>query len=243
MKKTETVHLRKQIIQDMFKRLSKEAVNEFEKDFGPILEKELINNFPMKYSSRPLFLEPSLQINDEYFNNLMNASVFREMVINLQGYVMVTSEFCKALANFIGKESKVLEIMSGSGALAYGLRKEGIEVIATDNFSLFNESSLWTNVENIDAIAAIKKYVTEVDYLLVSWPPYQNSIIDQVLEAVANINPNIYIIHIGEINGCTGTETMWDRLTAIEDTRFEEVYNTYRTWDMLYDVPGLYKVF
>lgn len=231
-----------QLIESIIGRVPDEFKKEFEKDFGPILRKELISTFPIKYRRKSISFEEPLKFDDKVFSAQINSGLFREIVIGMQGYAMVTQRFCKSLAKFIGKDSKVLEIMSGTGALAYGLRNEEINIIATDNFTTYTETLLWTDVENIDAIAAVKKYAAEVDYLLVTWPPYQNPIIDNVLELIANINPDIKIIHIGEPNGCTGTETMWEYLIPVEDNDFIDVCSSYHTWSILHDFPGLYKI-
>lgn len=93
-----------------------------------------------------------------------------------RGYGMwgiVDLVWTKALANFVGGR-KCLEIMAGRGWLSKALRHHGVDVIATGKLSNSYDQLLArgtvTEVEELDAVAAVAKYGRDVDVLVVSWP-------------------------------------------------------------------------
>ena len=79
---------------------------------------------------------------DIYVKSLFEASLdeynkqisCRYDIIRTTGFPIITKKLCRALAKFIG-DRKVLEVMSGLGCLAKGLRDEGVDIKATDNFT------------------------------------------------------------------------------------------------------------
>lgn len=99
---------------------------------------QIPQNYPIELFTRP-----------EIFNT-------RRDVIELQGFAVLEKEWLEVLANWIGKR-KVLEVMSGCGALTKALQDFGVDIIATDNFSLEDKwQNIWCEIENIDAVDAIK---------------------------------------------------------------------------------------
>ena len=89
----------------------------------------------------------------------------RDIVINHMGYALIANDWIVPLSLWIG-DRKCLEVMSGSGALAYALRKQNVKIIPTDNFSgddnfhyfWKEDGMMWLEVEKIDAVSAVKKY-------------------------------------------------------------------------------------
>ena len=62
------------------------------------------------------------------------------------------------LADWIGKR-KVIEVMSGCGALAKILIDNIIDIVPTDNMNCQSEwQQVWCNVEKFDCLDAIQKY-------------------------------------------------------------------------------------
>jgi len=135
----------------------------------------------------------------------------------VRGYGMwslVDSKWTGDLAGWIG-ERKCLEVMSGAGWLAKALSEHGVRVIATD----FDASGRWGGqskvhpVELLDALTAISRY-PDVEVLLVSWPPYNNPVIEQVAKKWGAKRP---IAYIGEAcGGCTATEVFCKHFSVSE---------------------------
>jgi hypothetical protein len=166
----------------------------------------------------------------------------RKKFIQEMGFAYISWRWVNPLVTWIGKRS-VLEVMSGKGALSAALRRKKIDIIATDDFSWHKEQkwdSLWTNVEDIDAISAIKKYGKERDILLMSWAPYSEPIGYEVLKSYYEINPNGILLVIGEDQGgCTADFDFFDHFQKIEDKEFEKVQKNYQSWEGVYDYPNI----
>lgn len=175
--------------------------------------------------------------NREMFFNPLDVTVsvfFRE-----KGYfALITKPFIKALANFIG-DSKVLEVFAGSGLLTSQLKDAGVDIRATDNFSWNIETD---NVENIDAVEAVKKY-SDVDYILMSWQPYDKSHDYEMVQALKKYNPEARIINITEgYGGCIGSTAFYEAVEAVENDKFYDVTSSYERWKGVHDYPYLFKI-
>lgn len=169
---------------------------------------------------------------------------FRNNMINIQGYPIITKRLCKSLAEFIGNR-KVLEVMSGKGALAKGLIDEGINIKPTDNFSwefprFFN--NLWTDIENINALDAIKKYAKDYDILLASWMPYNDPIAYDILLEMRKQNPNMIMLYIGEDwGGCCACDKFFEAAQRIENKTIEDINeNVFRVHYGIHDEVMLF---
>lgn len=171
-----------------------------------------------------------------------NSYDYREILMPIVGYTLITKKFCEALATFIG-EKKVLEVMAGTGCLTYGLRQCGVDIHATDDLSEGFYSKFWIDdLEQLDCIESIKKYGKEIDYLLIGWPAYKAPLLT-VIHLLKYINPKAEIIYIGEARGgCTGHDTLWDRVAPISDDTFYQVVYNYKAWYGLMDRPYLLRV-
>lgn len=171
-----------------------------------------------------------------------NSYDYRETLMSIVGYTLVTKAFCEALAAFIG-DKKVLEIMAGTGCLTYGLRSCGVTIHATDDLSEGLYSKFWIDdLEQLDCIESIKKYGKDIDYLLVSWAADKAPLLT-VVTLLRHMNPKAEIIYIGEPKGgCTGHDALWDRVTPIHDDEFYPAVSNYRSWYGLHDKPYLLRV-
>ena len=175
----------------------------------------------------------------------------RSDVVKKIGFLLVTKEWVEDLSNAIG-DKKCLEIMAGSGALSKTLKDKGTNVIATDNFSWRkneNGSSTesWTtdsgnhycDIEQLDAVEAIKKY-KDVDYILMSWAPYEDPIATEVLKAMREYNPNAVLIYFGEgWGGCTANDEFFELVEEVEINGFDFV--NVPSWYGINDTMILYK--
>ena len=155
-------------------------------DFKKILElidkKEIPNNFD------------NLKDNVYRFNleKITQNYIFREQCINKIGYVLLSHNLINALAVYL-KNKKCLEVMAGCGSISKCLKDKGIDIIATDNYSWnnhcwFNKNNNWCDIENIDCVKAIQKYGQSIDYIIMSWPPYDSPEANNVLLEVQRIN-------------------------------------------------------
>lgn len=150
------------------------------------------------------------------FDYCHTIGIAREAYITKYGFVLVTRRMIREMAKVFGKD-KVLEIMSGTGYMAYALQKEGVNIIATDNHSwdenVFHTVMPWVEMHNVDCLKAIEwcaKNEPEVRWVLMSWPPYSEPIAAHVVRLLEEINTtirkdnpiNLFYIGEGE-GGCT----------------------------------------
>ena len=176
----------------------------------------------------------------------------RKSFIKNMGFVLISKDWIKDLSQWIGKRN-CLELMSGLGALSYGLRMQGVSIIATDNYSwkettngevslLWNDNKMWTHVENLGALEAVKKHGGNVDIIIMSWPPYDDEIAVKVLKRMRDINPSCIMIYIGGgKRGCTANEEFFTIFKKIEDESFNEANVKFQSWPLIKDQPFLIK--
>lgn len=135
--------------------------------------------------------------------------------------------------------------MAGCGTLSAALQKEGIDVTPTDNFSWRHhwsteENKLWTEVEEIDCLEAIKKY-PDADIFIMSWT-YMNNTAYESLKLIREVNPNALLIYIGEgWGGCTADDAFFDLVEKVDDEDFETAVQNFSQWYGLYDRIRLFR--
>jgi len=167
---------------------------------------------------------------------------YRSAYIQLMGYSLVCRSWVRPLAEFIGSR-KVLEIMSGTGALAKALRDEGTDIIATDDYSWkATFAGQWTKVEKRSALSAIKKYGKSVDFIIMSWP-YLDDMALKSLEKMRTVNPDCRLIYIGEpMGGCNADNSFFAGAVLDEaDSALDNVRKAYPRWYSFNDTIFLYK--
>ncbi|WP_125981609.1 class I SAM-dependent methyltransferase [Loigolactobacillus iwatensis] len=122
-----------------------------------------------------------------------------------------TQEFVADLARLPGR--RYLEVMAGNGYISAGLRHLGQTVFATDTLDWVHENEtgrhLVTEVEALDACTAYKKYVSQIDYVIMSWSPDGVPIDWQLLQLMRQTKPQLPLFCIGERNGCTNSTIFW----------------------------------
>lgn len=166
----------------------------------------------------------------------------RDKFIKEMGFAYVSWKWVNPLVSWLGSKS-VLEVMSGKGALSFALRQKGVNVIATDDFSWHDNlkwNTLWTEIEDIDAISAINKYGKKSDVLIMSWAPYNEPIGYEVLKRYNEVNPNGILLVIGEGHGgCTADDNFFRHFQTINDDAFEEVDSCFERWEGIHDYPQI----
>lgn len=162
-------------------------------------------------------------ISTTLLDSVYGKTIFREYYITEVGFTVVTKQFARGMYDTLLKDKKCLEIMSGTGALAKALKDAGVDIIATDNYSGINyypfNSNLWTDVEKIDSLEAIKKYGKDVDCMIMSWIPTESEIGYESLKLLHDINPDCQVIVIGEESAtisATSTEKFKENINIIK---------------------------
>ncbi len=185
-------------------------------------------------------------IPDSYNKLILHNRMLRGEILKRLGFSLVCTQWIKPLSQWIGNR-KCLEVMSGCGSLTKALKDEGINIIATDNFSWKgidnwnNTKHYWTEIEDMDAIESIEKYGKEVDIIIMSWA-YMDDTAFRVLQTMRKVNPDLIMIYIGEGHeGCTADDEFYDSLIEIEDNEFSNINKLYPRWFGIHDCLWLIK--
>lgn len=215
-----------------------------------------IYNFeiPDKFESGRNFEHALVEISI-YMKENFNAALYSpdrvfEAFLWLSSYAIITKPWLKDMAVIL-KDKKVLEVACGNGMLTKGLRDEGIDVIATnhdvstnaDGYSIFVSRPWIDDIEIIDAVEAVYKYGKDVDYILLSWPPYNNKLDLSILKAMRKVNPNCILIIIGEeVGGYTGSIDFYNSVRNAVPKRLEMFANLkFKTRMAVHDCVQFYK--
>lgn len=219
-------------------------IDELCKVFDPIFDKELIESFPEALSdasflSRGLDYHLNRKRVPDYITNAI-----RWAYITRAGFSIITKPLVDKLADYL-KGKQCLEIMAGKGVLSKALQDRGVDIIATDNKSWhmpFAYEDTWTEVENLEAGDAIRKY-KNVDYILVSWMT-TDAPSKRIIRMIRKYNPNAKLIVIGEEGGCTSNDEWFDRVEECFDIDFieENIYTEMKSWYGIHDKIEVYKV-
>lgn len=114
----------------------------------------------------------------------------------LGAYWMPNPQFVDELAQFL-KGKRVLEVFAGNGFLASLLAAQGVSIRATTRFSGHDahEHGLYHDVEDVDAVTAVRQYAHAHDVLLMCWP----TVTPAALLAVAEWGVDRDLVYIGEV--------------------------------------------
>ena len=86
-------------------------------------------------------------------------------------YCFFSKDFVTALARSV-KTERCIEIAAGDGVLARSLRKSGVNVVASDDYSWDHKISYPPDVVRLEVKEAIDAHAPEV--VICSWPPARN---------------------------------------------------------------------
>jgi len=120
------------------------------------------------------------------------------------------------IASVIGFDTAV-EVGAGNGFWAalvkHRLEKIGCggTIFATDNFSLPKEYDNYTEVENLEAVEAVKKY-SMAKVLILIWPPRDDPM---AFNALSEFKGD-YVIYIGEPQGYSTGDNNFHQLLSAE---------------------------
>ena len=156
------------------------------------------------------------------------------------GFSLISEDWINPLARYMKKNlikemPLTLEIMAGGGSLTKALMDKGLTVRATDNDTWVWKWSKWTVVEKLNALDAIRKYISECSYLLCSWA-YMDDDLYNALILMRKLNPQCKLIYIGEsFGGCTASAKFFDTIEDVSDARFLQSVSRYKRWCGLHD--------
>ncbi len=162
---------------------------------------------------------------------------YHKAIVQSMGCALLAQSWLRPLAAYIGQRP-CLEIMAGTGALAWALGQYGCRVLPTDNFSLRDTfGRRWVKVRRMDALRAVKKYGKKVDFVLLSWP-FIGPLPQQILAWLRQHNPSCRLIYLGEWRGgCNVDDAFCD--FAQEDPEaaalVAQLRKHYQNWYALHD--------
>lgn len=196
-----------------------------QEEYDNLLQKLKNHELPDKY--------PDEFLKNSGLNMMVKTSMIDSIHDDILGkygsWVPITNEFCKKLSDLIKSlpdqrisnidpTPMILEVGCGNGMLSYGLRKYGIDVIATDNMSWERkEESLWINdIERLSYLEAFRKYKDDVNIIIISYPPYGDlnsyKMVKELYEYSAACRGAYLLIYIGELYGNCASSELFDFL-------------------------------
>ena len=173
---------------------------------------------------------------EEFSPNLClmaKAQLTRDDFISKGAFPLIANEWLKPLSEYIGT-GKCLEIMAGSGMLTFGLRKLGVNIIATDK-QPWKRFANWTDIEKIDGISAIRKYAKGMDYVIMSWPEMGDTA-NLILQELRAINPSVKLIYIGEPGGCCADTTFIRNLQIVDREITRKINKHFHSFAGIHDL-------
>ncbi len=150
----------------------------------------------------------------------------------------VNAPYIKALSEYLhGRPT--LEIMAGNGYISGGLinLRPAQTIYATDSTDWTHENETGkhpvTTIEPLDALTAIKKYGSQVDYVIMSWSPDKVEIDWEVLQLLRNDYPEVKLLVIGEKNGATNSAKFWQNAQLTQDAELQKVNEHLHSFDLI----------
>jgi len=213
------------------------------KAYDPIIAQLKAHEVPERYPAETIASFEDKQGLDEAF------MVVRDEIVKASGYAVLTMSWLRPLAEWIGGR-RCLEVMAGCGSLSKCLFNLGVDVICTDSYGWADKAATWFEtpwipVERLDAVAAIRKYGSERDIVICSWP-YMDDSCYQALLAMRESNPDALMLYIGEPAnafgaGATADDAFFRTAVPVLNESFERAVSNYMTCYVLHDRPMLFQ--
>jgi len=148
-------------------------------------------------------------------------------------WACVYKSWVTKLAQWIDGRS-VLEIMGGYGWLSKALRREGVEILCTDDGSWGKrrhfDGQPVTEIMELDAVGAVTEAAQLYDIVLCSWPHKSSAAFIDACKLI----PGKTFIYIGEDDkGCCAAPEFFKLFVA--DPRKDQPVTDLFTWDLVYD--------
>lgn len=163
------------------------------------------------------------------FDNLLVRNKYTKRI----SWCLVNKLWTKDLATYIGT-GKVVELYAGKGLIAKQLKEFGVDITSYDDFSWNMTNETFTKVLMKDSRDALKGYLNNtIDYVLMSWIPYEDETCIEVLKILKETQPKCKIIYIGEgYGGCNACDKFFDMLDLIYSS---ELNNNFQHFSGIYD--------
>ncbi len=166
---------------------------------------------------------------------------YRFFYTNNSWFVM-NHEFIKemsSLIKFIGFTN--FELACGSGWLTYWLKKYGVKNIKCSDSHKWTEKHIYTDIKKKDAVEIVKENIGRSLFIL-SWPPYNNSLAEDVW---SSMQKGQYLLYIGEYkNGCNANNNFFNLIKDYEYegiNYFKACKNSFLRFKYLHDHVYLYR--
>lgn len=164
---------------------------------------------------------------------------FRDYLEDTYGmWSYVNAPFAKALSTYLDGHP-VLEIMAGNGYISKGLRNNNSsqKIYTTDSQAWVSENETGkhpvTKIEKLDALAAIKKYGDQVDYVIMSWAPDKQETDWEVLQLIRQDYPQLQLLVIGEKDGATDSKKFWQAAHLSQPENLQQVNRQLHSFDLI----------
>ena len=167
------------------------------------------------------------------------ASAMSHAAMKAGFYARATDSFCKSMSQYLFDDAVVLDPMAGRGYLAQGLSAHGVNVIASDDYSWdqYRPEEIPDGVHYMDAMESLRTFASSITHLILAWAPPKITLDLDLAQEALKINPDITVINIGEVHGCTGSDDFWDHFEAVEVNNDNHAFMSYETTAHLYDFP------
>lgn len=133
-------------------------------------------------------------------------SMIRDHYIKHFAWSIPSANAIDEICAFIGKTdvdkgNKIIEIAAGKGLWSAIMKMRNLDVITTSlmtsHYDMRDEERVWSDIEIIDAVSAVKKYSNESSCLFLSWGP------GVLYEALEHFKGNKLIVIGEDSDGCT----------------------------------------
>lgn len=192
---------------------------------------------------------------NEHFGNIdmdtyMQNSRLKKLYADEGMFAFVSWKWVPLLAEYL-KGKKCLEVMAGRGWLSLALRKFGIDIVTTDDFSWANDKpeneyyKAYTKMKypvtemiKKDAIEAVEQYGKDIDILIISWP-WKDDTAYRTIKRLHELNKDALIVYIG-FDTCehTADGLFYKHFNYINIPQFDIINTKYQSWQGLQD--GVY---
>lgn len=159
--------------------------------------------FPVDLTFDLLDSHPDILTVESRLNDL------RECVIeNFGVWHLFSQPWVEDLATYLGDRPTV-QLMAGNGLLASQIQT----VHATDNLDWqgqdITQPQPWTTIEQLDALAAVKKYYQTTAVFILEWSPDGVELDAEILQFLRDQQWSGEFLVIGEANGATNSARFW----------------------------------
>lgn len=135
----------------------------------------------------------------------------------IYGYANLNHEMMDRLADSL-QGSRCVEFGCGNGILSRMLQDRGVDVTPVDiggikdnHYGTLKNNIPATEITYMDARDYLRQNDEKIDYVILSWPPYDNPMASDICELLLEKSPDTQIVYIGEgSGGCTADDRFFE---------------------------------